>query len=184
MSETFEMRTLVSTVELCVGDETQLTVSLDDGVVGHDHLVENGDAVWSFCLTGRDLEVPIYKIKYLKVMLSGATLTKRRARIFPANTLLVLEIEYYSGVILCGSLESPHPRTMDIFGGRLDRMVQTIMGGGEMINFLSGVFIKFFSLSLGMASNESLLNLLRVNLEPVAEENSSSNQPNDANDDE
>ena len=35
-----------------------------------------------------------------------------------------------------------------------------------------------------MASNEGLLNLLRVNLEPEAEETSSSNQPNDANDDE
>ena len=181
----FEMRTLVSKVELCVGDETQLTVSLDDGVVGHDHLVENGDAVWAFCLTGRDIEVPINKIKYLKLMLSGATLTKRRARIFHANTLLVLEIEYYSGIILRGSLEGPGlTRTMDMFRGRLDLIVQLIMDGGEMFNFSSDVVIKFFSLSLGMASNESLLNLLRVNLEPVAEENSSSNQPNDANDDE
>ena len=181
----FEMRTLVSTVELCVGDETQLTVSLDDGVVGHDHLVENGDAVWAFCLTGRDIEVPINKIQYLKVMLSGATLTKRRARIFPANTLLVLEIEYYSGVILRGSLEDPWmTRIMDMFGGRLDLIEIIIMGGGEMFNFSSEVFIKFFSLSLEMASNEGLLNLLRVNLEPEAEETSSSNQPNDANDDE
>ena len=71
-----------------------------------------------------------------------------------------------------------------MFRGRLDLIVQLIMDGGEMFNFSSDVVIKFFSLSLGMASNESLLNLLRVNLEPVAEENSSSNQPNDANDDE
>ena len=93
----FEMRTLVSTVELCVGDETQLTVSLDDGVVGHDHLVENGDAVWAFCLTGRDIEVPINKIKYLKLMLSGATLTTRRARIFQQTHFLFLRLNIILG---------------------------------------------------------------------------------------
>jgi len=178
-----EMRTLITTVSLDIDDETQLTVSLDDGVVGHDHLVENGGAVWAFCLTGRDIEVPIAKLQSLNLMVSGAKLTRSHVRIFPANTLLVLEIGFYSGIILRGFFDGLGATDLlNNFGDTLEQTMDQLMHGGELPSFSSDVVIKLFSLSLELASNGNLLNLLGLNIETNEEE--SSVEASDAQEDE
>ena len=127
-------------------------------------------AVWAFKLVERVVEVPMDRIHSLHIMLSGVTLTKSHVRIFPVNSLLVLEIGYYSGIVLRGFFVGLDPMdTINEFREILQQAGRQITYGHEMPNFWSGVVLRLYSLSLAFSSNENLLNLLEVNLEQAEE---------------